>query len=202
MSTLKDGGTQKSAMNPEQWIGLYGDAMFRYAYARLRDRAYAEDAVQECLLAALSARDSYRGDSSEKSWLFGILKHKILDQIRRSAREVQIGDETETDAIIERNFDSSGRWLTPPGEWQNPAGSVENSHFWTMLERCIDALPKTLSVAIRLIEIDEVSSDEACKAMGITATNLWVRLHRARIGLRECIHRSWFSEPTTRSKSK
>lgn len=186
LNTLTDGDTRGAAMDPEHWISLYGDSMFRYAYARLHDRAQAEDAVQECLLAALSARDSYRGDASEKSWLFGILKHKILDQFRRDARQVNIGDDDDTDSIIDRNFDPSGRWLNPPGEWQNPAGKVENSQFWTMLERCIDALPKTLSVAIRLIEIDEMNSDEACKALGISATNLWVRLHRARLGLREC----------------
>lgn len=202
LTTLTDDDARHAALDPERWIGLYGDAMFRYAYARLRDRALAEDAVQECLLAALSARDSYRGDSSEKSWLFGILKHKILDQFRRDARQVHIGDDADTDAIIERNFDPAGRWLNSPGEWQNPAGKVENSQFWTMLEHCIDALPKTLSVAIRLIEIDEVNSEEACKALGISATNLWVRLHRARLGLRECVQRSWFSDPSTRSKAK
>jgi len=176
--------------------------MFRYAYARLRDRAHAEDAVGECLLAALNSRGSYRADSSEKTWLFGILKHKILDQFRRGSREVRIGDETETDAIIDRNFDPSGRWLNPPGEWQNPVGEVENTQFWSMLEHCLDGLPKTLSVAIRLIEVDEASSEEACKALGISATNLWVRLHRARLGLRECVQRSWFSDRPTRGKSK
>lgn len=202
MSVLTGQDKSKAALDPQRWIDLYGDALFRYAYARLHERARAEDAVQECLLAALSARNSYRADSSEKTWLFGILKHKILDQFRRGAREVHIGDETETDAIIDRNFDPSGRWVNPPGEWQNPVGEVEKTQFWTMLEHCIDGLPKTLSAAIRMIEIDEVNSEDACKALGISATNLWVRLHRARLGLRECIQRSWFSDPPTRSKTK
>lgn len=202
MGTAPNRDARQTATAPENWLDRYGDAMFRYAFARLRDRAQAEDAVQECLLAALNARGGYRAESSEKTWLFGILKHKILDQFRRNAREVQIGAEDETDALIDRSFDASGRWREPPGDWQDPGNEVEHSQFWAMLEHCMDGLPKTLSAAIRLIEIDDVSSDEACKALGISATNLWVRLHRARLGLRGCIQRSWFANPSRRSQQK
>ena len=202
MGTAPNRDTGQTATAPENWLERYGDAMFRYAFARLRDRAQAEDAVQECLLAALNARSDYRAESSEKTWLFGILKHKILDQFRRNTREVRLSNEDETDALIDRSFDASGRWREPPGEWQEPGKVVEHSQFWTMLERCIDGLPKTLSAAIRLIEIDDLSSEETCKALGISATNLWVRLHRARLGLRGCIESNWFSKSSRRGQQK
>ena len=202
MSTAQNRDTQDIATKPENWLERYGDALYRYAFARLRDKAQAEDAVQECLLAALNARSDYRAESSEKTWLFGILKHKILDQFRRNAREVQISADDEADALIDRSFDVSGRWRQPPGVWQDPGNEVEHSQFWAMLEHCMDGLPKTLSAAIRLIEIDDVSSEEACKALGISATNLWVRLHRARLGLRGCVQSNWFSKSSRRSQQK
>lgn len=179
--------------DPERWLSEYGDAMFRYALSRLGERARAEDAVQESLLAALAARKTFRGASAEKTWLFGILKHKILDQFRRSAREALIEDDDEADALIERAFDASGSWRLRPAAWQDPESDVERGEFWVMLDHCIGGLPEKLATTIRLVEVDELDSEEACKALGITATNLWVRLHRARLALRECIERSWFT---------
>lgn len=191
-STYDDGHT-----DPERWLSDYGDAMFHFALSRLGDRPRAEDAVQECLLAALSARETFRGASAEKTWLFGILKHKILDQFRRSAREVLIEDDDEADALIERAFDASGSWRLRPSAWQDPGSDFERSEFWSMLDHCIGGLPDKLATTIRLMEIDELESEETCKALGITATNLWVRLHRARLALRECIERSWFAGDRT-----
>jgi len=193
MSEPPDSAPERNRHAPERWLSEYGDAMFHYALARLRDRAQAEDAVQESLLAALSARDTFRGESAERTWLFGILKHKILDQFRRNAREVLIEDDEETDALIERTFDASGSWRLRPAAWQDPGSDLERSEFWAMLEHCIGGLPDKLADTVRLVELDELDSEETCKALGISATNLWVRLHRARLGLRECIERSWFS---------
>ncbi len=197
MKDSPEKASRENELDPESWLDRYGDEMFRYAYARLRHRTQAEDAVQECLLAALNACSKYQGKSSEKTWLFGILKHKILDQFRHNTREIQIEIEPGNDTLLERNFDSSGAWRKPPGIWQDPDSMVEHDQFWNMIERCINGLPKTLSVAIRLIEIDDVDSDEVCDSIGISKSNLWVRLHRARLGLRDCIQRSWFSQPST-----
>lgn len=197
MNQDPDSASHHERTDPERWLSDYGDAMFHYALSRLGDRARAEDAVQESLLAALSARQTFRGASAEKTWLFGILKHKILDQFRRNAREVQIEDDDQADALIERAFDAGGSWRLRPAAWQDPGNDVERSEFWTMLEHCIGGLPEKLGTTIRLVEIDELDSEETCKALGITATNLWVRLHRARLALRECIERSWFAGDRT-----
>lgn len=183
-------------------MGEYGDAMYRYAFSRLRDGTSAEDAVQESLLAALYSRDKFRGDAAERTWLFGILKHKILDQHRRNAREVQLSSGDETDTLIERFFDSTGSWRLRPDAWQNPERNLERHAFWMMIEHCIDSLPKTLAVTVKFVEIDELDTEEACKALGISTTNLWVRLHRARLRLRECIDRSWFSSRDVRGKTR
>lgn len=186
--------------DPERWLGLYGDALFRYALARLHDRTRAEDAVQECLLAALSARSNYRGEAAERTWLFGILKHKIADQFRRASREVSIADDDEAEALIEETFDRNGAWQTRPLAWDEPVAGIERDEFWRMLNRCIEALPATLGTTLQMVEVDELSSEDACKALDISATNLWVRLHRARLKLRDCIERNWFVPGNRRQK--
>jgi len=200
MSKTPEVPNKRAQSEPERWLADYGDAMYQYALARLRDQAKAEDAVQESLLAALSALDRFRGEAAERTWLFGILKHKILDQYRRDAREVPIGDEEEADALINQTFDSGGSWRVRPVAWQDPGRDLERDEFWAMFERCLDGLPQTLAATVRLVEIDELDSDETCKALGISATNLGVRLHRARLRLRECIERSWFLGNRTRRK--
>ncbi len=185
-----------------QWLAEHGDTLYRYALARLRDPMLAEDAVQECLIAALTAHKRFRGNSTERTWLIGILKYKILDQFRRSSREVPIDDERDIDALLEKNFDSAGRWRARPRAWQDPGNALEREAFWVMLEHCIDELPGTLAATVRMIEIDEIGTDEACKALGISSTNLWVRMHRARLRLRECIERCWFDSTSMRRHTK
>lgn len=202
MHNACDAGEKVGRPDPTQWLNRYGDALYQYAYARLGHSAQAEDAVQECLLAALKARQRYRADSSEKTWLFGILKHKVLDQFRRNAREMAVEDESPTGALLERSFDSNGTWREPPERWSDPAGELERAQFWSILEHCMGALPKTLGMTIRLVEIDNTPSEEVCKALGISATNLWVRLHRARLGLRNCIQQFWFAKRTSGSSQQ
>ncbi len=182
------------AVDPATWLDDHGDALFRYALLRLRDREKAEDAVQECLLAALAARERFEGQSSERTWLIGILKRKIVDAIRRSSRESPVEDPEAAQSAGEGFFDNRGFWRALPARWKgDPGQSIEDREFWDIFRRCIEKLPVRLADAFLLREMDQMKSDEVCQVLSITPTNLWAQLHRARLGLRRCLETHWFA---------
>lgn len=171
---------------------MHGDALYRHAYARLRDAMAAEDAVQETLLAAFKGRDGFAGRSSERTWLIGILNNKVIDILRRQSRErtrseADIGDE----ALEQLLFASDGHWRQPPADWGDPAAALEQRRFWEAFVRCMEGLPPRQAQAFSLCEMDGVAGAEAGKVLGMTATNVWVALHRARLRLRECLELTW-----------
>lgn len=167
--------------------------LLRYALIQLRNADEAEDAVQECLLAALQGRARFTGSSSVKTWLTGILKHKILDTIRRRSREQPLAppDDDEGSAV-ETMFKADGHWQEMPATWGNPDQALENRKFWEIYEMCARLLPERTARVFMLREIMELSTEEICQECSITPTNLWVILHRARLVLRECLEIKWF----------
>jgi len=183
------------AASPERWLDEHGEALYRYALLRVRNAHAAEELVQETLLAALEARERYAGSASVRTWLIGILKHKILDQFRREAREApldaaQAGEE-EGGEPVEHSFLADGHWRAVIPDWGDPHRIMENSQFWTFLQFCLDRLPKRLARLFVLREVMEEGTEEICKDMAITPTNLWTMLYRARLGLRQCLERNW-----------
>jgi RNA polymerase sigma-70 factor (ECF subfamily) len=183
--------------NPESWLKDHGDALYRYAFSRLRDAAQSEDLVQETLVAAFQGRHGFSGRSAERTWLIGILKNKLVDYLRKHAREVPAGDMTGEDLDTEAMFDSSEHWKTPPSEWENPARAMEQKQFWKVMSECLGALPSRHARVFSLCELEGFDSTEACKVVGITTTNLWVLLHRARLRLRQCLENRWFGKETS-----
>jgi RNA polymerase sigma-70 factor (ECF subfamily) len=178
------------ALDPGAWLERHGDALFRFAMQRLRDRNAAEEAVQECFVAALAARDRFTGASSERTWLIGILKHKIIDLLRRRTRE-RIR-QSEPDAGAPDDFDERGLWRGRVGRWPgDPREAMQTEEFRRALADCISALPEKYAIAFVLREIDGVDSQEICQLLDISPTNLWARLHRARLGLRKCLEKHW-----------
>jgi RNA polymerase sigma-70 factor, ECF subfamily len=175
--------------DPVRWLGEHGDYLFRYARRRLYSNELAEDAVQECLLAALKSREGYAGASSERTWLTGILKHKIVDLIRRQAREVTApsgtgeSDESDWEAL----FDRSGHWLETFRDWGDPASELEKSRIREALDECFRRLKPAQAQIFSLRELSGLSNEEICKELDISQTNAWVMLHRARLSLRECL---------------
>lgn len=168
--------------------------LLRYAMLQLRNPALAEDAVQETLLAALDARSGYSGQSAYRTWVVGILKHKIIDMTRKTAREQPLAtdkDESESDAI-DALFDANGRWREMAPAWGDPEKSFEDRKFWQALERCLESMPARTARVFMMREVMDRSSEEICKDLEISATNLWVILHRARLNLRECLNVNWF----------
>jgi RNA polymerase sigma-70 factor (ECF subfamily) len=167
----------------------------RFALLRLRDRSAAEDAVQEALLAAIQGAERFAGQSSVRTWLVGILKHKIIDRIRKASRE-HSSDLTAGEAgaeEIDAFFGSDGHFAEPPGEWQSPEQALEERRFFEALERCLQALPKSSARAFTLRELMGLETDEICKELGISPSNCWVMLYRARLSLRACLERTWFA---------
>lgn len=171
--------------------------LLRFARLQLRSDAQAEDAVQEAMLAALAGAANFAGAASVKTWVFSILKNKIIDELRRRAREGNVGDfaapEDEGEDFDEL-FDRRGHWAEPPAVWGDPESSLENSQFWAVFEACLDGVPAKPGRVFMMREILGLETDEICKELGISSSNCWVLLHRARLGLRECLSRRWFGE--------
>src|SRR5437016_360220 len=162
--------------------------LLRYAALQLRDRPTAEDVVQETLLAALAGEASFGGRSNLRTWLTGILKHKIVDAIRRASREAPTADEDQ----MEELFDETGHWREMPSAWADPDASLEQKEFFVKLEECLSRLPARTAQAFMLREHLGFETDEICKELGVTATHCWVLLYRARMALRLCLEQNWF----------
>ena len=167
------------------------EALCRYAQSRVQDQTAVEDVVQETLLAALRDQDRFRDESSVRTWLVGILRHKIADHWRRLQRDGL----PDSDGVVDSLFDERGRWRRPPGGWMpDPSQRGENDEFWSAVEQCLDHLPAQARSVFAMRVIDGVPGEGVCKALKISATNLWVLLHRTRLRLRTCLEKRWFSD--------
>jgi RNA polymerase sigma-70 factor (ECF subfamily) len=185
------------ATDAECWVDRHGDCLYRYALLRLRAPDLAADAVQETFLEALRARGSFAGRSSERTWLIGILRHKIVDHYRRSSREQALRDAHAPPApsggATDPGFDRRGRWKVGPVAWaEEPSRNLETREFRDQLARCLSRLPRGLADAFFLREVDGLGAKEVQDVLGITPANLWARLHRARSLLRGCLETTWF----------
>ena len=170
--------------------------LLRYAALQLRDAAAAEDAVQETLLAALAGESNFAGRSNIRTWLTAILKHKIVDTIRRQSREQPASeiDARSEAAEFDALFDRRGHWEEPPDAWEQPEGALGQKQFLAALEACLRALPERTARAFMMREHLGLETSEICKELGITATHSWVMLHRARMSLRQCLEINWFGK--------
>jgi RNA polymerase sigma-70 factor (ECF subfamily) len=169
--------------------------LLRVAMLQLRNNEVAEDVVQDTLVAALQGAAGFSGRSSVKTWLTGILKHKIVDVIRRRAREpvfAELDDECQIDDF-DALFDASGHWENPPADWGNPEGDLSRRQFFDIVQFCLDKLPPNTARVFMMREVMELEGDEICKELTITSTNLWVILYRARMALRQCLEQHWFA---------
>jgi RNA polymerase sigma-70 factor (ECF subfamily) len=184
-------------VDPEGWVDRHGDSLYRFALFRLRAPDRAADVVQETFLEALRARETYAGLSSERTWLLGILRHKIVDQIRRSSRETAKCNGVATNGAETWPFDARGHWKKGPESWAgDPSREIETKEFWEVFSGCMSKLPQGIADAFILRELDGLSADQVQDALGITPANFWKRLHRARFLLRQCLESSWFSPRT------
>ncbi len=169
--------------------------LLRYAMLQLRSRETAEDAVQETLLAALAAESGFAGRSSLRTWVTGILKHKIVDAIRRAARETSPGmDENAYGEEFDALFDDRDHWNEHPPAWRDPDAALHEKQFMAALERCLAALPGRTAQVFLMREHLGLDTAEICKELGLSSTHCWVLLHRARMALRTCLDAGWFAK--------
>jgi RNA polymerase sigma-70 factor, ECF subfamily len=175
--------------------------LLRVAQLQLRDGDLAEDVVQETLVAALASRDGFSGRSSVKTWLTGILKHKIVDAIRQRQRQPVVFATFEEEIDLEEfdpMFKDNGAWDAPPADWGDPENALSRREFMGILELCLEKLPPNTARVFMMREVMELDSDEICKELTITANNLWVILYRARMALRQCLEQNWFASAPRR----
>ena len=167
--------------------------LLRFASLQLRSREAAEDAVQETLLAALAAEASFAGRSNLRTWITGILKHKIVDAMRRASRErpIEALDGETSVEDFDALFDDTGHWREPPQAWPHPEEALQEKQFLAALEMCLAALPARTGQVFLMREHLGFETQDICKELGITPTHCWVLLYRARMALRECLEKGW-----------
>jgi RNA polymerase sigma-70 factor (TIGR02943 family) len=167
--------------------------LLRFARTQLRNEAWAEDAVSETLLAALEKPQAFAGASRLETWLVGILKHKLIDQLRRHTREATLFSDDDGADLDELLFAANGTWHETPRDWGDPEAQLHERQFLDVLEACVERLPPVQGRVFMMREWLELDTDEICKELQISSTNLWVLLHRARLRLRECLQQRWFA---------
>ncbi len=171
-------------------------ALVRFAVLQLRNRALAEDVVQDTLIAVLEKPDRFAGQSTLRTYVTGILKHKIIDALRAGKREVQIeAQEGRSEAdVIDALFRPDGHTVDMPRRWGEPDATLEQKDFFRVMETCLERLPARTARIFMMREWLELDTDEICKELRITPSNAWVMLYRARIQLRECLDLNWFGK--------
>ena len=169
--------------------------LLRYALFQMRDPSLAEDAVQDTILAALTQGDKFEGRAQLRTWLTAILKHKIIDILRKRARglpadAMQLGEEDDS---VDVSFNARGRWIDPPADWGLPDAALDSKQFWLVYRKCCERMPERHALVFSMREVMDLSTEEICKKLEISKSNLHVILYRARLSLRSCMTKKWFS---------
>ncbi len=193
--TQRSSDSRDAAPQPDEWVDLYGNYLYRYALSRVSDPDTAEDLVQEALVAAIQSFERFQGKSSVKTWLVAILKRKIVDHYRRSSNR-QATDNIEAVAnSVDDMFDDSGHWRVMPTKWTvNPGTAYQQREFMDVLYDCLANMPERLAQIFMLREFDELSTADLCEKLSITESNSWVMLYRSRMLLRGCLEVNWLKE--------
>lgn len=187
--------------DPAAWVDSHGDYLYRYAFSRLRDANAAEEVVQETFLAGIRFLDRYSGRGSERAWLLGILKRKLVDHVRMRARFDRDGLTSDGSDPTAQLFTSNGSWKTGAFGFDLPDQTLESRELWEVVRGCLDHLPSGQADVFVLSAMEQLDADQICRELEITPSNLWVRLHRARLALARCVGARWF-ERTEQTNEK
>jgi len=184
----------KHTLNPNNWVGAHSDYLFNYTITRVDNEELAKDIVQETFFSGLKAQQNFRGQASERTWLISILKRKIIDHYRKinSAK-----GKAEVRVNFYQDGDKKGSWLEErvPKMWDNEAEkNIENEELKAALDNCITNLPEKYRMVFVMKNVQYYETEEICNELGITASNLWVIIHRARHQLRKCLEDNWFAK--------
>ena len=179
--------------DPTKWLELYGDLLYKYTLPRVRDSASAEDLVQETFLSALKGLGSFKEETSEKNWLFTILKNKIIDYYRRKDSNQTIVNLSDIKSVENDLFTGEGHWVENIvyKDWNISENAAERKELQQIIEKCKNNLRDIQQDVFTLKYLEDVKSEEICKVLNITASNYWILLHRARLKMRDCINANW-----------
>lgn len=184
---------KNDSLNTQTWLDAHGDYLFSYALLRVKDTHVAEDLVQETLLAAVTARNTFSNQSTVRTWLTGILKHKLIDHFRRQGREIVIADLIDQDDgdHLDHFFEANGRWIDKPESFPDPESVFQQKQFWKVFQDCLSGLKPRQAEVFLAKEIHGMSNEEICKHFSLNPTNVWVLMHRARLSLHKCLKIHW-----------
>lgn len=184
---------EKITLNTDKWIDNYADYLYNYAVPRVNNSDLAKDLVQDTFFAGLKSAKNFQGKSTERTWLVSILKRKVIDHYRKI-------NSKKGQAEVRMNFyndgENEGNWIEErvPQNWDNASEkAIENEELKDQLEDCISNLPDKYAMVFRMKTIQGFETEEICKELDITASNLWVMIHRARTQLRKCMEDNWFN---------
>ncbi|WP_103071034.1 sigma-70 family RNA polymerase sigma factor [Aquimarina sediminis] len=181
-----------NTIDPNTWVDKYSDYLFNYTIVRVDDKEIAQDLVQETFFAGLKSMKNFKGEASERTWLISILKRKIIDHYRKinsnkGKAEVRINytsdSETEGDWLEERVADPYDA---------NAEGEIENKELGLAIHNCLGKLPHKQASIFKMKTIQGFDTEAICNEFDITASNLWVIIHRARTAMAECLEKNWF----------
>jgi RNA polymerase sigma-70 factor (TIGR02943 family) len=189
---------EKTTLEPASWVKSFGDYLFSYALLKIGDRDTASDLVQETFVSAIRGKDTFHGDSSEKTWLMAILKNKIIDHyLKKDVLKNASEYISETEADFSAHFfeRANGHWLSDaaPQFWAESADSAINkTEFESILQMCVQKMPSKLIPVFVAKFMDDEDSETICKVHGISSSNYWVIIHRAKVLIRSCLEKNWF----------
>ena len=174
------------------------DRVFGMALRLTRSRAEAEDLAQDVMVRAYRFWASFKPGTSVRSWLFTIVRHKVIDFLRERGRTVQVSslerDEADMDEAFDTLFRENEHWspVSRPRPWGNPEEALEQQQFWQVFEICLEVLPARTARVFMMREFLGLETDEICTTLALSISNCNVILHRARAGLRQCLSEGWF----------
>jgi RNA polymerase sigma-70 factor (ECF subfamily) len=185
---------KKYDLDPSRWLSDHGDYLFSFAMSRINKKDIAEDMVQETLLSAYRAKDKFRGGSSERTWLVSILKRKVIDHFRKQARNPETPTE-EFSMPFHKGGSKNGQWMMEhaPASWSEEILQDDGS-LMEIIQYCISLLSPRMAATFNMKTLEDISTEDICKELGISESNLWVLMHRARLQLRECVEDNWFKD--------
>jgi RNA polymerase sigma-70 factor (ECF subfamily) len=190
-----------NTLDPKNWVNNYSDYLYTYAYYRVNNQELAEDLVQDTFLAGITARETYKGIASEKTWLVSILKNKIIDHYKKAStrNESPLKLNTYEAPSYDHFFDKQkmGHWQkdTSPKDWDNNTESkTESKEFYSILEKCMEDLPPKWQGVFKMSIMDDRDSNLVCKEFSLSSSNFWVIIHRAKLQIRECLEKNWIKQ--------
>ena len=179
-------------LDPADWVKAYGDYLYRFAVSRLRDANAAEETVQETFLAGIRHHEQFQGKGSQRAWLLGILKRKIIDYVRARSRPDHAPSDDGDSELENTLFDESGHWREGANKWAAEPGSrMQSEELWEIVRECLSHVPANQADVFVLSVMEGMSTEEICAELGLSQSNLWVRLHRARLHLAKCVGSKW-----------